>query len=206
MLAEIRCGQITTQDGGVNPARGTKEGALVVSQIQADYGEWALRGQIFVAANQAATTTSAALTTTQLGLCINNPAGSGKNLVMLHVGYSNGAAPTALAHIGIQGGYAAAGVVTHTTPLTVQNAFLNGAAGVGKADAACTTVGTPVILLALGTMPITGATAQVVTPPFTGLYYDLKGSIIVPPGGWVALYTSTQVSMIASMMWAEVTA
>jgi len=174
----------------------------------AEYQEFALTRRIFQAANQAATTTSAALTTTNLGLCLSNPAASTVNLVLLQMGVAVIGAPAALSVIGLQGGYTAAGVVTHTTPLVPLSTFINQtvATGVAKADAAATTVGTPVIIMPLGVTPITGATANVVNPPVALNNFDFKGTIIIPPGGWVSLYTSTALSVICGMTWAEVNA
>lgn len=205
MLAEVRTGPVVSSDGAVNPARAARDGSLITGPGLADYQELAYRGQVFMACNQAATTTSVGLTTTQLGICVNNPAGSGKNVIVLQFSLAVIGAPAALACFGLQVGYAAAGVVTHTTALTPQCTLLNSsAAGVGKADAACTTVGTPVIFMPLGVTPITGATAQAINPPVIGNLYDLKGCLIVPPGGWVAEYTSTALSTISGFTWAEV--
>ncbi len=205
MLNEIRTGPVQSADGSVNPARSTREGALVIGAGLADYQELAIRGMLVQAANQSATTTSAGLTQTQLGFCLSNPAGSGKYLIPLLCGLAIHGAPAALSDFGLQGGFLAAGVVTHTTPLVpICTNLSSPGGGVGKADAACTTVGTSLILMPFGTTPITGATAQVVNPPVIGNMYDLKGSIIIPPGGWVAEYTSTALSTVFGMIWAEI--
>ena len=210
MLSEVRTGPILTQDGAVNPGRSTRDGSMVTAFGNAEYQELVSRGQVFVGANQGpgGTTTTVGLAATYTGLCINNPANSGKNLVMIHFGLSVVGAPTALSTIGLLGGFAAAGVVTHTTPLVPLSTFLNTniATGVAKCDSACTLVGTPVILMPLATIPITGATAQVVNPAVSGVYIDLKGAVVVPPGGYIAAYTSTVITVIAGFMWAEVPA
>jgi hypothetical protein len=172
-----------------------------------DYQELAQRGLIFSGSNQGpgGTTTSVGLTTTALGLILSNPAGNTKNLVLLQYSLAVVGAPAALSTFGLQAGFNAAGVVTHTTPLVPQCTLLSASAiGTAKVDAAATTVGTPFLFLALGVTPITGATAQVVNPPVNGSIYEIRGSIVIPPGGWVAEYTSTVLSTIASMTWAEV--
>lgn len=208
MLAEIRTGPITATDGAVNPGRASKDGSLIIGSGMGDYQELAARGKVFQASNQGpgGTTTTVALATTYTGLCISNPAGSSVNLVMLQYSIAVVGAPAALSTIGLLGGFAAAGVATHTTPLVPLSTFINTtvATGQGKADAAATLVGTPVILMALGVTPITGATAQVVNPPVQLNVYDLKGSFILPPGAYMAAYTSTVLSVIASFTWAEV--
>jgi hypothetical protein len=206
MLSEIRTGPIASTNGAVNPARGANDGSLIIAPGGADYQELAYRQQVFSAANQAATATSVGLSTTYTGLCLSNPAGSNKNLVLFQLGVAVVGAPAALSAIGIMAGFLATGVVTHTTPLTPLSTFINTAVatGIGKADAAATLVGTPVIVMPLGVTPITGATAQVINPPVILNTYDLKGSIILPPGAWAALYTSTALSVIAGLTWAEV--
>lgn len=206
MLNEIRTGLVTSSDGAVNPARGSKDGSLIVGPGMADYQELAYRGKVFQASNQAATTTTVALATTYTGLCLSNPAGSSVNLILLQLGCAVVGAPTALSTIGLLGGYAVAGVATHTTPLVPLSTFINTAVatGIGKADSAATLVGTPTLLMPLGVTPITGATAQVVNPPVILNTYDFKGSFILPPGAYVALYTSTVLSVIAGITWGEV--
>lgn len=208
MLAEVRTGPIVSSDGAVNPGRGAKDGSLIVGSGLADYQELAYRGLVFQAANQGpgGTTTTVALATTYTGLCISNPASSGRNLVMLQCGVAVVGAPAALSTIGLMAGYAAAGVVTHTTPLVPLSSFVNTlvATGVAKADAAATLVGTPVLYMPFGVTPITGATAQVINPPVNLNMFDLKGVMILPPGAYVAIYTSTVLSIIGGFTWAEV--
>lgn len=206
MLSELRIGPIVGGDGSVNPGRSAKDGSLIVGAGLADYQELAARGKVFYAANQAATTTTVGLAATYTGLMLSNPAGSNVNLALLQMGCAVVGAPVALSAIGLMGGFAAAGVVTHTTPLIPASTFLNTiiATGVAKADASGAMVGTPTLLMPLGVTPITGATAQVVNPTVVLNTYDFKGVFVIPPGAYVALYTSTVLSVIAGMTWAEV--
>lgn len=207
MLAEIRTGVIQSSDGAVNPGRASKYGDIIVGAGMGDYQELAQRGLIFQAGNQGpgGTTTTVGLATTYTGLVISNPANSGKNLIILQFGLAVVGAPAALSTFGLLAGYAAGGVTVHTTPLVPASTFLSsGAVGVSKADSAATLVGSPFLFMPLGVTPITGATAQVVNPPVIGNLYDIKGSLIVPPGGYIAEYTSTVLSTIASFTWAEV--
>jgi hypothetical protein len=208
MLAEVRTGIVASGDGAVNPARASRDGSLVIGAGMADYQELAYRGKVFQASNQGpgGTTTTIGLATTYTGLCVSNPAGANVNLVMLQYGIAVVGAPAALATVGLLGGYAVGGVTAHTTPLVPLSTFMNTAVATGqaKADAAATLVGTPTLLMALGVTPITGATAQVVNPPVILNVYDFKGSFILPPGAYIAAYTSTVLSVIASFTWAEV--
>lgn len=208
MLAEVRTGPVVSQDGAVNPGRSSRDGSLIIGGGMADYQELAYRGKVFQAANQGpgGTTTTVGLATTYTGLCISNPAGSTVNLVMLQCGVGVVGAPVALSTIGLLGGYAVAGVATHTTPLVPLSTFVSTtvATGQAKADAAATLVGTPAVLMPLGVTPITGATAQVINPTVALNMFDLKGVFILPPGAYIALYTSTVLSVIAGFTWAEV--
>lgn len=153
-----------------------------------------------VAANQTGATTSVGLATTYTGLCLSNPAGSGKNLSLLRISGSLNVAPAALTAIGLIVGYAAAGIVMHTTPVTPLNTFLGSATAlVGLVDAACTLVGTPAWGAWLGETP----TATGVTT------FDRvsDGSILIPPGGYAAIGTSIAgpaAGLLASFVWQEI--
>lgn len=208
MLNEIRVGPIVAGDGAVNPATASRDGSTRIAPAAADYYELAYRGKVFQASNQGpgGTTTTVGLAATYTGLCVSNPAGSSVNLVMLQHSIAVVGAPAALATIGLLGGYAAAGVATHTTPLVPLSTFMNTtvATGIAKVDSAATLVGTPVLLMALGVTPITGATAQVINPTVVLNVYDFKGAFVLPPGAYIAAYTSTALSVIASFTWAEV--
>lgn len=206
LIAQV--GPQTNADGGSATVRMNKDGGLGVGNTQADYQELAKRGQIFFGANQGpgGTTTTVGLAATYTGLCVSNPAGNTFNLVMLNLGLSVVGAPAALSTIGLLTGFAAAGVVTHTTPLTGQSTLVGGPGSTAKVDSAATLPGTPLLTLPLATIPITGGTAQVVNPPTTGVQADLRGQIVIPPGGYIAVYTSTVLTVIAGFTWAEVLA
>lgn len=194
---------------GVSPSslRQEKAGSLIIGSGIADYQELVFQGQVFQGANQGpgGTTTSVALATTYTGLCISNPVGSGKNLIILQAGLAIVGAPVALSVVGLLGGWSSTGLTAHTTPLVPLSTFLNQsiATGVGKVDSAATLPSTPTLLLPFATIPITGITAQVANPPLTGIQFDLKGSFIVPPGGYIAIYTSTALTIIGGFVWAE---
>ena len=207
---DIRTGAVTRNDTDFGTAVGDKYGQLVVVGGGGQYREAAYRGRVFSGANQGpgGTTTTVGLATTYTGLALSNPANSTVNLSLLHVGCSVVGAPVALSTIGLMAGYTAAGVVTHTTPLVANCTKwgLNAGVAQGKIDAAATLTNTPVVIHSFGTMPITGATAQVVNAPFTGISYDVNGAIVLQPGAHVALYTSTVLTVIASFMWEEIPA
>jgi hypothetical protein len=152
-----------------------------------------------VVANQVGATTSVGLATTYTGLCLSNPAGSGKNLVLFHVSGNLIVAPAAVTSFMLIGGWSAAGVVTHTTPLTPLSSLLGGTATlVAKADAAATLVGTPAYIRALG--QTTGATANL------GFATAIEGGILIAPGGYVAIGSNIAgpaSGLIGAFMWSE---
>jgi len=167
-------------------------------------------GQSFSVANPSAVTSSAALATTYLGLCLSNPAGSGVNLVPKRVNILNIVAAAGETALGLITGWSAAGVVTHTTPLNanivanyVGAATASGSATItaskANVDSACTIVGTPRWAAWLATDPVA---TQLPTAN-----YDCRGAIIIPPGGYLALgnlLASGASGFLGSIEWDEV--
>lgn len=148
----------------------------------------AVAGAVFSASNATTTTLTVGLATTYTGICLSNPAASTVNLAVRKVGIAISATTVANA-FGLATGWSAAGVVTHTTPITgilanyIGAATASGsvalaAASQAKVDAACTLVGTPLYSLFLS-----GAAA---TSVFGGLF-SVDDGIIIPPGGWCAV-------------------
>jgi len=173
----------------------------IVSQLHGQMYEQALRLNMFFAANQAEQAVSVDLTTTYTGLCLSNPAGNTKNLVPRQVSIGINTHQVALAGLGLLGGYAAAGVATHTSALTTYSTMLGDAtAATGLADDQCTIVGTPLVLMPFISTDIitTGTPAKNI-----GLI-DLGGSIIIPPGAYVAIWAETAVTGFFGMTWEEV--
>jgi hypothetical protein len=157
-------------------------------------------GPVFGAANQAATTWSVALNTTFTGLVLSNPAGSAKDLRILRVGFALSVAPVAIAKIGLFTGFLAAGIATHTTPLTPFSRKVGAPTTgmVAKADAAATLVGTP-----RWVMPIlAGFTAGALPSPALATI-DLDGCDIVPPGGYFGIGALTAVVGFGAIWWTE---
>ena len=205
MTGTLKVGPATAADNSTISLRGTKEGALVTSDLYGKYGELSRRGDLFVAANVAAKATSVGLTTTYTGLCVYNPAGSTKNLIMLGFQYAISVAEVAIATQHLIAGYSSAGVVTHTVALPapgVQNCFINGASdAVAGADTECTIVN-PFYLI-----PVRGGfTAGALGGPGTGNWIDLNGMFTIPPGGWIANGSLTATTGFAAFVWAEVDA
>ena len=139
---------------------------------------------------------------TYTGLCLSNPNGSGVNLIVDRVGAAFAVAFPAAAVIGLMSGLSTTNV-THTTPVTPYNQFA-GTAGLAKLDSAATLTGTPTLTHVLGA-GLTGAITT--TPSQPGGFVFEEGSLVIPPGGYVAIYTSTASGTAAgafSFTWQEV--
>lgn len=165
----------------------------------------AVNGRTFFGANQAGVTTSVALATTYLGICLSNPAGSTKNLVLRKVGIVFNVVFAAFTSIGLITGWAAGGITVHTTPLTPRSGRVGVAdTPIGKLDAACTLVGAGANA-PLWARWLTATPAATQSP--AGTQFDIDGGIVVPPGGYVAtgtLIASPASSFLGSMEWDEV--
>src|ERR1035437_3503461 len=133
--------------GNTIPNRAGQLGDLIVSQLQGLKYEGTYRGNRYSVANQAAVTTTAALSTTFTGLVVGNPASSPVNLVLDKFSAAQFAVGAAGA-IGIMGGASTTAV---TGTLTVQNRKMGGPAGWGVASAG-QTIGTPVLLDVFGSV------------------------------------------------------
>jgi hypothetical protein len=203
MLMQTSVGQqtIASLPIGQNPTlRSGQLGDAIVSELHGRYYETAYRQNLFYAANTAATAVSVALTTTYTGLCVSNPAGNTKNVVLTKLSYALSVAPAAISSLGVITGYLSTGVTTHTTPLIPASTFIGtGPLPTAKADAACTLVGTPA-----WTMPIMGGFTAAALPSTTPAILDLEGSIIIPPGGYAAIGALTAVTGFAGIFWEEV--
>ncbi len=198
MQAEARVGLISASSGSVNPLRSNTEGALVVQACGGKYAEATNNAQVFHVCNQAAVAITAALATAYTGLVLGNAAGTGKNLVMLGCGYAcTVAVPTATA-LGIMGGT----MTAVTSTLTPQNCKIGGAASIAWAEDS-TTIGTPVLYRAFATAWTEATTAGTLSQPN---WVDLDGSIIVPPGSFVAFYSTAanSAAFLLSFLWQEV--
>lgn len=173
-------------------------GTPLVSELHGKYYATTYRRHMFVIANQAVVTTSAALTTTYTGLVLGNPTTSTVNLVVQSFGCAQVAVGAAAA-VGIMTGSGA----TVTASLTPRNRYVSGASAQALANAGQTLPGTPVleqVFGSVGSLATTGYALQ------NGIYVDLAGSLILPPGAFVAAYTTiaTTSSLIFSFTWEEI--
>lgn len=183
-------------DGSMPIIRAGQQGDMIVSELHGRYYEQALRGNMYVVANQAAVTTTAALATTFTGLAISNPAGSGVNAVVnkFFVGqFAVGAAGA----VGIMTGAGAA-----AGSLVPRNCMVGGPTGKVTASAGAT-IATPVLERLVGSVGSLATTGYGLMP---AAYIDLEGSLIIPPGFFAASYTTavTTTALIFGFQWEEV--
>lgn len=202
MLIQPITGPQSASDGNIAAAaRGGKQGELMVSELHGRFYEQNYRGNVFSVHTQGtAVTTTAALATTWTGLAVGNPVGSGVNLVLLAFSATQFAVGAA-ASIGILGG--AAGATPITASLTPQSRFIGGGATSKALATAGQTIATPLLIDTYGSV---GSVATTGYGLENGLYVELAGSIIVPPGSFIGTYTSivTTTALSFGFVWEEV--
>lgn len=190
-------GNTKTADGiANNPVRMGGQNQIIIDELHGDCYETCYRGNLYSVANQAAVTTTAGLATTFTGLAIANPSGSGVNLVMRR--FSVGQVAVAVASsVGLMAGAGAA-----AGSLVPQNRLIAGPVSKATASAGAT-IATPILIEtygSVGSLATTGYGLQ------TGISVELKGSIIVPPGQFLASYTTAACtsSFVFTFVWEEV--
>jgi hypothetical protein len=196
MNANLLTGPQLAADGSQPVARSGRAGELIIQQLHGRYYEQAFRQNMWAVANQAAVSTTAALATTWTGLAVSNPAGSGVNLVFNKFVCAQFAAGVAGA-IGLMTGTGAA-----AGSLVPRNRMVGGPSSKAVASAGAT-IATPVLELVFAQVGSVATTAYGLTP---GLSVDLEGSLIVPPGFFVATYTTaaTTTALLFGLQWEEV--
>jgi len=176
------------------------EGGLALDS-HGKYYEAVKAGRVFVVCNQAAVAVTAAMALAYTGLVVENPATSGKDLVMLRFGYSATVmVPTAATVIGLMTGLDAGDAAATIIP---RNRYVGGAASAAIVDNGCTLVGAPVLEQVFGQAG-TGALTVPLVAQVNEI--DLDGSLIVPPGYYVAAYSfaANTAAFIFSFLWEEV--
>jgi len=158
--------------------------------------------EIYLASTQAGVATSIALSTTQTGFTLTNPAGSGKSLVVLQISIAQSVAPAAAGtFVAIANVNPVAAAVTQTTPLTVRSANLGrSGTGAGLAASAVTLPAAPVVVRPIGGGPLaTGG----VNSAF--IMDNVDGAIVLAPGSALSVATlTTATTAIIGMVWEEV--
>lgn len=189
-------------NGNVNsPIMMDNQGNLLISEYHGRFYNAAYNGGIpttmYSLCNQAAVTTTAALATTFTGLSVANPAGSGVNLEMLFFSVGQSVAATACAVGYMTGVGASAGSLIPRAAVVGQ-----GPASRAIGSAGSTLGGTPVLEEVIGS---TGSLATTGYGLQAGISKDIGGSLILPPGTFIASYTTIANSgLLFGFRWLEV--
>lgn len=174
-------------------------GGLAATQLNPRYYESTYRRQTYTVANQAAVSTTAVLSGTYTGLLIANPTTSTVNAVITKVGWASTVAPATAGVVGIATG---TGSTISTNLITARNRFVGGVGAQCLASNNLTLPGTAVVETILGSY----AAAITLAPNMV----DLEGSLILPPGAFAYLYTSSAITLSTtfgfwgSFQWTEV--
>lgn len=201
MEVEGKIGPEFGTDSTINSIRLTKDSSVGSQDTHGRYQEAALRGNIYLASNQAGIAATAGLSATSTVFTIYNPLGSGVNLVLLDVCAQATLDPAADAAVWLVANATInQAAPTGVTPLVVRGSFLGNAAGKGIAYSAATLAAAPVVIRPL----LTGAWATAVG--FANLYCrdEIAGSIIIPPSIYVSVQASAAITLAVSMTWEEV--
>lgn len=204
MIGKILTGAQANADAALIIPRAERLGSQMTSDLRARYSELVTRNQVYRAASQALVTTTVGLATTYTGLCLSNPKASTVNLEIIQVSLMQSVLQaTQIEAFALATGFNTTTDVTHTTPVTPAAALVGGSVTnmLGLADAAATLPTAPTydsFLTNTGT-----ATANSTGP----LLFDIAGSIILKPGGYVCFVTPAQASVAGmwfGFKWAEV--
>jgi hypothetical protein len=203
--------KVVVSDPGIAIPTGTNypvnrigpQGDLVANMHGSLY-EASRNGTLFYGGTQATgKITTVDLAATYTGLCLSNPAGNSKKLILRKAGAIIEVAGAGLSGMFLAGGYSVAGVVTHTTALVFGTDFGplclgSSAAPTALLDSAATIVN-PRHLLPFAVSAATPGSAMYVL--------DTDGGVVILPGGWVAIATfivTGAAGLFAAFWWEEV--
>ena len=160
------------------------------------------QGRCYYGANQTGCVWTVGLATTNTGLCVSNPIGSGKILSILAAGYSEIVAPAGIADAWIACGYHASTNVAAGVAGAAINLKLGGSDGAGKVWTGATLPVAPTYAFPLMTGHTSGALSTAAAP---GLIL-IDGLVQVPPGGFVIIANFTigvAVGAKGAILWRE---
>jgi len=169
------------------------------------FSEAVRQGNCFSGANQTGCVWSVGLHTTNTGLCIANPVGSGKILSLLAAGYSEIVAPTGIADAWIATGYHAATDVALGVIGVARNLKVGGAIGVGKVYTGATLPVAPTYTFPI----INGHTSAALSTSGQPGLIRIDGLVSLPPGAFAIIANFTvgaAVGAKGAILWEEVNA
>ena len=199
MLQQLITGPQTVADSAYVVARGGRNGETITSDLHGSKYEQTLRGNVF-GITGGLTTTTAAGAGTFTGLLVGNPVGSGINLVLHKAIVLQGAAVTAETNIGIM--YGPSTLLITASLATIFNRNPAGAASKCVATAGQTITAPTAFIVFCGS----GSGAITVPGLMQPNVHDLDGSLVLPPGYFVASYTSrvSTTALMFGFQWEEV--
>jgi hypothetical protein len=206
MAIEGQVGQQFLGDGAQATMRQGRTAEQIITELQGRYYENVYRGNTFFACNQAAIVATAGLSTAAKVMTLYNPAGSGKNLVLLEILLSMTTLPvvstTVATNVFLAGNVnPLQAAPSSVTAETVRNALLGGASGVGLVYNTCTLAATPVAIRPLASVDV------LTTVGYAALVCkdEVAGALVIPPGIYVSIQASAAtLALQCSVTWAEV--
>lgn len=213
MAIEIQgaVGPQTVSDGAVARPRLGKTAEQIVTELHGKYYESSYRGNVFWATMSAGVIFPAPAATANNPITLYNPAGSGKNLVLISFDMVLTVIPgtplTGLYGLYVNSNPIAAAVTG--TALAAQSALIGGtAAAVARPLTTSTVPVAPTLLLPFGNK-VTGEVAAVV--PITGLpayHIDFDGKVILAPGTAITpqqtVADTTNATVLCAFCWEEI--
>lgn len=207
---------VSAGDGQNNPFLQGKQNELVVAEIHGKAYTQNYRGNVYYASTAAAGVTISIFSNASFtGLGIWNPQGSGKNLSMIETIWNPQTVETAMAGIGYAwltntgASLGTAAPLSATTPITATRGSGNIgiAAGQGASAALVVSAATLTTAMTWG-RPAPGyvSTGAITTTQSGALVHNLDGTMIVPPGTFLALTSSIAsggTAWVLSAVWEE---
>ena len=188
-----------TSEGISKPVLVDDYARIIVSNYFADMAK---KGNVYSGANQTGCVWTVGLATTNTGLALSNPIGSGKILSLLAAGYSEIVAPTGIADAWIAGGYHASTDVAAGVAGTAVNMKLGATAGAGKVWTGATLPVAPKYLFPI----INGHTSNALSVSGVPGLIRIDGLVAIPPGGFVIIANFTigvAVGAKGALVWEE---
>ncbi len=194
----------------INP-RMSKDASIVTQDGHGRYTEVVSRGNVFLAANQAAAIFSGGLTTSIGTLTLTNPPNSGKNLAILQAEFILQNIPLPAVATGQQSTAVFLVAqpynsvqVTQNNPLTVRNALIgSNSAAVGLAASGSTLQTTPVIVKQLTSYMFLSGAGPVGATFGASVANEIAGALILSPGTALAFGSTNVVTGSCSILWEE---
>ncbi len=183
------------------PYRQSNTNEMNVSEVHAPYFESSYRGGRFGGANQAAVALTAAFATTYTGLVLYNPPSSSVYGVLEKVGIGNSVVWPLASVIGLmigQSNTALSGLTALVPKSKKVGSSITPVCGLASAATLSATPTLDTVLASVGTLATTGYET-------TGGLFIPNGDIVIPPGGFVAIYSTVALTAagIFSFQWEE---